>query len=84
MDSAKMTDQALRSAIEEHFVPWLASSVQAGEQTVGAKTGDPASLVALTQELERQRQNLRMTPLPSTPGAPRPSTPSKSSRKRAS
>jgi hypothetical protein len=84
MDSAKMTDQALRSAIEEHFVPWLASSVQAGEQTVGAKTGDPASIIALTQELERQRQNLRMTPLPSTPGAPRPSTPSKSSRKRAS
>lgn len=72
MDEAKITDQSLRSAINEHFVPWLMGSIQSVMQSINVDTVTVFSFLDAVQELERQRRSLRATPLPSTPGAPPP------------
>ncbi len=83
MDEAKITNQSLRSAINEHFVPWLANSIQSVLQSINVDTVSVFSFLDATQELERQRRSLRASPLPSTvPGTPAAGGGSASPRKR--
>lgn len=81
MDEAKITDQSLRSAINEHFVPWMSNSIVSVLQSFKIDTMNVFSFLDIAQELERQRRSLRASPLSSTPPTPAPSKSSGPRRK---
>ena len=82
-DNAQITDP-VRSAINEHFAPWLATTIQAAIQRLNIKELNFLTLIDVVSDVEKQRKGLRAKPLPATPGAPSGGTsppPSKRSRK---
>jgi hypothetical protein len=82
MDDAQINDQSLRSAINEHFVPWLSNTIQTVFLRLSAEPVSVFSFMDAAAELERQRKSLRASPLPGTPDSPAAGTGSGSRRKR--
>jgi hypothetical protein len=69
MIDAKL-DGSLREAIAQHFVPWLANSIQSLAKAKNVQIESLATVEDWAAELERQRRTLRSSPLPPAPTAP--------------
>ena len=81
MDDAQITDPSVRTAIDEHFAPWLATTIQTVLQRLNIKELSIFTLIDAVGEMEQQRKNLRNKPLPPTPAAPKVHAPSGSRRR---
>ena len=70
MNAAKLQDVPLREAIRQHFIPWLANSIQSLAKAKNVQIGSLATVPDWATELERQRRSLRSSPLPATADPP--------------
>lgn len=82
LDEAQITDQSLRSAINEHFVPWLVTTIQSVFQRLLVEPVNLFSFIDAAAELEAQRKKLRAGPTPAAPSATPAGTASSSRRLR--
>ena len=82
MDDAKVTDQSARSAINEHFVPWLANTIQSVLQSLNIEEVSFFTLIDAVGELENKRKALRTPVRPAPPGAPNADAPAGLRRRR--